>query len=114
MFKKKVCPEDLIFGDLNDQLIPSTYSDLTNDYDIYGTQIDADLTYNEGLEDSVVPNDKKNDEEILDSDIDPPKNIMETEGVDRMGNETKERKIEGVGLKLKEWTQTMKEWKTKY
>ena len=26
----------------------------------------------------------------------PPHNIMETEGVDRMGNETEERKIEGV------------------
>ena len=27
------CPEDLIVGDFNNQSIPSTYSDLTNDYD---------------------------------------------------------------------------------
>ena len=45
-FNTKGCPEDLIFGDFNDQPIPSTYSDLTNDYDNYGTQIDAALTYN--------------------------------------------------------------------
>ena len=36
-FNTKVCPEDLIFGDFNDQPIPSTYSDLTNDYNYYGT-----------------------------------------------------------------------------
>ena len=49
-------PEDLIFGDFNDQPIPSTYSDLTNDYDYNGNQIDAPLTDNEGVEDAVVPN----------------------------------------------------------
>ena len=27
----------------------------------------------------------------------PPNNILEIEGVDRMGNETEEREIEGVG-----------------
>ena len=43
-FNTKGCPEDLIFGDFNDQPIPSTYSDLTNDYDYDGTQIDATLT----------------------------------------------------------------------
>ena len=43
-FNTKGCPEDLIFCDFNDQPIPSTYSDLTNDYDNDGTQIDAALT----------------------------------------------------------------------
>ena len=43
-FNTKGCPEDLIFGDFNDQPIPSTYSDITNDYDDDGTQIDAALT----------------------------------------------------------------------
>ena len=46
-FNTKGCPEDLIFGEFNDQPIPSTYSDLTNNYDENGTQIDADLTDNE-------------------------------------------------------------------
>ena len=55
VFNTKGCPEDLIFGDFNDQPIPSTYSDLTNDYDDDGTQIDADLTDNKGVEDAVVP-----------------------------------------------------------
>ena len=54
-FNTKGCPEDLIFGDFNDQLIPSIYSDLTNDYDEDGTQIDTTLTDNEGVEDAVVP-----------------------------------------------------------
>ena len=49
VFNTKGCPEDLIFGDFNDQPIPSTYSALTNDYDDDGTQIDADLTDNEGF-----------------------------------------------------------------
>ena len=48
-FNTKGCPEDLIFGDFNDQPIPSTYSDLTNYYDDDGTQIDASLTYNQGV-----------------------------------------------------------------
>ena len=56
---KKRCPEELIFGDFNDQPIPSTYSDLTNDYDDDGTQIDAAITDNEGVEYAVVPNDEK-------------------------------------------------------
>ena len=56
-FNTKVCPEDLVFGDFNDQPIPSTYYDLTNDYGNNGTQIDTSLTYNEGVEDAVVPND---------------------------------------------------------
>ena len=73
-FNTKGCPEDLIFGYFNDQPIPSTYSDLKNDYDEDGTQIDAALTDNEGLEDAVVPNDENNDEDSLSSDINPPQN----------------------------------------
>ena len=71
-FNTKGFPEDLIFGGFKYQPIPSTYSDLTNDYDNNGTQIDAALTDNEGVEDAVVPNDEKNYEDSLDSDIDPP------------------------------------------
>ena len=71
-FNTKGCPEDLIFCDFNDQPIPSTYSDITNDYDDDVTQIDAALTDNEGVEDAVVPNDENNDEDSLASDIDPP------------------------------------------
>ena len=73
-FNTKGCPEDLIFVEFNDQPIPSTYCDLTNDYDYDGTQIDAALADNEGVEDAVVPNDEKNDEDSLASDIDPPPN----------------------------------------
>ena len=92
MFNTKGCPEDLIFGDFNDQPIPYTYSDLTNDYDDNGTQIDDALTDKKGVEDAVVPNDENNDEDSLAPDIDPvPNNILETEGVDRMGNENEER-----------------------
>ena len=75
-FNTKACPEDLIFGDFNDQPIPSTNSDITNDYDNNGTQIDASLTDNEGVEDAVVPNDENNDEDSLASDIDLPQNIF--------------------------------------
>ena len=56
-FNKKGFPEDLIFCGFNDKLIPSTYSDLTNDYDEDDTHIDASLTGNEGVEYAVVPND---------------------------------------------------------
>ena len=49
------------------------------------------------MEDSVVPNDENNDDGSLYSDIDPPQNnILETEGVGRMGNEAEESEIEGV------------------
>ena len=71
-FNTKDCPEDLIFGDFNNKPIPSIYSDLTNDYDGNGTQIDASLTDNEGVEDAVVPNDESNNEDSLASDIEPP------------------------------------------
>ena len=67
-FNTKGCPEDLIFGDFNDQPIPSNYSDLTNYYDYDVTQIDASLTDNEGVEDAVVTNDENNDEDSLASD----------------------------------------------
>ena len=50
-FNTKGCPEDLIFGEFNDQPIPYTYFDITNDYDNNGTQINAALTENEGVED---------------------------------------------------------------
>ena len=43
-----------------------------------------------------MPNDKNNDGNSLASDIYPLKKILEIEGVDRMGNETEEREIEGV------------------
>ena len=47
---------------------------------------------NKVVEDEVVPNDEKNNDNSLASDIDPPPNtILETEGVDIMGNETEER-----------------------
>ena len=71
-FNTKGCLEDLIFGDFNDQPIPSTYSTITNDYDNDGTQIDDALKNNEVVEDTVVPNDKNNDEDSLDLDIEPP------------------------------------------
>ena len=70
-FNTKGCPEELIFGDFNDQPIPSTYSDLTNDYEDDGTQIDADLMYNKVVEDEFVPYDENNDDARLSSDIDP-------------------------------------------
>ena len=77
VFNTKGCPEDLTFGDFNDQTMPSTYSDLKNDYDGDGNQINAALKYNKGVEDAVVPNDENNNDDSLDSDIDPhPNNIM--------------------------------------
>ena len=60
-FNTKGCPEDLIFGDLNNQPIPSTYSDLTNNYDGNDTPIDASQADNKGVEYTVVPNDEDND-----------------------------------------------------
>ena len=53
-FNTKGCPEDLVFGDFNDQPIPSTYSDLTNDYKYDVTQIVAALTENKGVKDAVM------------------------------------------------------------
>ena len=88
-FNTKGCPEDLIFGDFNNQPIPSTYSDLTNDHDEDGTPIDAALADSKGVEDSIIPNHENNNNDSLASDIDPPPDkIIETEGVDGLGNET--------------------------
>ena len=42
----KGCPENIIFCDFNDQPIPSTFSDITNDYDDNGTKIYNALTDN--------------------------------------------------------------------
>ena len=71
-FKTKDCPEDPIFGDFNDQPTPSTYYDLTNDYDDDVTQIVAALTNNEGVEYSVVKNDENNNDDSIASEINPP------------------------------------------
>ena len=71
-FNPKGCPEDLIFGDFNDQPIPSTYTGLPTDYDGDGTQIDATLKDNKGVEDAVVTNDENNNDNSLASDIYPP------------------------------------------
>ena len=52
------------------------------------------------MEDAVVINDENNNDDSLASDIDPHQNnIMENEGVDRMGNETEDREIKGVEYK---------------
>ena len=75
-FNTKGCPEDLIFSDFNDQPIPSTYSDIINDYDDYGTQIDAALIDNEGVEDAVVQNNENKNEDSLASYIDPPPKLF--------------------------------------
>ena len=71
-FNTKGYPEDLIFGEFNDQPIPSTYSDLTNDYDNDGNQIGAALTDNKGLEDAVVKNGENNNDNSFVSYIYPP------------------------------------------
>ena len=65
IFNTKGFPDDLIFGDFNDQPIRSTYYDLTDDYDDTGNQIDNALIDNEGVEDPAVPNDENNDKESL-------------------------------------------------
>ena len=77
MFNTKGCPDDLIFGDFNNEPIPSTYSDIKNYYDDNGTQIYTALPDNKGVEDAVVPNNENNDDGGLASNIDPPKtNIL--------------------------------------
>ena len=72
-FNTKDCPEEIIFGNFNNQPIPSIYSYLTNDYDDNFTQIDADLADNKGVGYAVLPNDKNEDDNSISSDIDPPK-----------------------------------------
>ena len=71
-FNTKVFSVDLIFGDFNSQPIPSTYYDLTNYCYDDGTEIDADMMYNEGVEDTVLPNGENNDVDRLASEIEPP------------------------------------------
>ena len=94
-FNTKGCPEDLIFGVFNNQPIPSTYYDLTNDYDDNGTPIYADLENKKEGEDEVVPNYENNIYKSHASEIDPLQNeIMENEEVDIMSNENEEREIE--------------------
>ena len=46
IFNTKGCPEDLIFVYFNNQPIPSTYSDIMNDYDEDFTPIGAALVDN--------------------------------------------------------------------
>ena len=81
-FNTKGCPEDLDFGDFNNQPIPFTYSDLIDYYDDDGTPIYDTLAYNGGVEDAVVPNYEDTNDEIttyndnsLTSEVDlpPPK-----------------------------------------
>ena len=115
-FNTKGCPEDLIFGDFNNQPIPSTYSDFTNDYDKDGTQIVAALTDNEGVEDSVVPNDENNDDKILASDIDPyPQTIFwKLKECTEWAMKLNKGKFKECTLKMQEWTQTINDWTSKF
>ena len=111
IFNTKGCPEDLIFGYFNDQSIPSNYSDLKNDDDDDGTQIDSALKENEGVEDSVVPNDENKNDESLASDIETPQTILwKLEEWREWEMKLKKVKLKEWTLKLKEWTQTMKYW----
>ena len=85
-FNTKWCPYELGFGYFNDQPIPSNYYNFINDENDDGNNIPINpiedaLPDNEGVEDSVVPNDEDiNNEIIIDddsrlvSDIDPLQN----------------------------------------
>ena len=55
-FNTKGCLEDLSSGKFNDQPILSTNSDLKNDFNKFGTPIDADLADNKEVEYAVVTN----------------------------------------------------------
>ena len=48
-FNTKGCPEDLIFGDFDNQPIPSTYSYFIHGRDEDGPTIEAALGYNKGV-----------------------------------------------------------------
>ena len=63
-FNTKSCPKELIFGEINNQTIPSIYSDFINYYDDDGNLIDSKLADNKGVEYAVVPNDKDTNDEI--------------------------------------------------
>ena len=67
-FNTKVCPEDLVFGDFNNQLTPFTYTGLINDYDDDGTPIGATPMDKELVEDKVVTNDEDNNNKITTRD----------------------------------------------
>ena len=85
-FNTKGCPDELVFGNFNDQPVPSDYynilnDDDDNDNDIPGTPVGDTLPDNEGVEYVVFPNDEViNSERITDyndslaSDIDPLQN----------------------------------------
>ena len=75
-FYTKGCLEDLILIDFIYQHIPSTYSDLTNDYDNNGTQIDAALLNNKGVKYAVVKSDENKNDDSLSSYIYHPKTIL--------------------------------------
>ena len=113
-FNTKGCRKDLIFGDFNNQPIPSTCFDITNDYDKKGNQFDAALVYKEGVEDEAVPNDENNNIGSLASNIDPPQTKMwNLKKWTEWSMKMKKGKLKEQTMKIKEWTQTTKEWTTK-
>ena len=83
-FNTKLFPDEIIFGNFNDQPIASNYSNLLN-YDdskkFPGTPVDDALPDKKGLEDSLIPNDEDinydiiifGDDDSLAWDIDPSK-----------------------------------------
>ena len=98
----KVVQKTSFFGDFNDQPIPSTYSDITNDYDDNGTQIYASLMDNKGVEYEVAKNDENNNDDSIASDIEPPQTIV------WKLNEWTEWEMKPKKGKLKKWNHTMK------
>ena len=93
-FNTKICPDELILGNFNDQNIPSDYYDLLNDDDDNGNNNPFTLVYdflsdNEGVEYAVVPSDEEINNEIIFDDDDSlaldmnllQKEIMLIEGV---------------------------------
>ena len=114
-FNTKGCPDELIFGEFNNQPITSDYYNLLIDDDrnnVTGTPVDDALPDKKGLEDSLIPNDEDinyeiiifGDDESLASDIDPSKTKFWI---------LKEWTIKMKGGKMKERKQKMKEWKMK-
>ena len=68
--------------------MPSTYYDLTNDYNDYGDPIDNAIQTTKKWRKKSCQNDENNNDNSLASDIDPPPNEMiEIEGVYGMDNE---------------------------
>ena len=103
-FNTKGCPDELIFGDFNDQPIPSDNYNLIKDENdnsnnVSGPPVDDALPENKVLEYIVVPNDKDivyeiiiiDDDDCLALDIEPYQNeVLEIEGAD---NEIEGREI---------------------